>query len=209
MFLFSWPAIKQFITYTQDESTIDVNEIYFANFLTEVAKAAPNKIIHIVAHSMGNRALLRTINKGIFLAANKQVKFGQIILAAADVDAELFSQYSEKYVASSNKTTVYLSPYDNAVGMSQLIHGHARLGCGINPPESPNPRIDYIISTIPSDFPAHAYVAENVDILDDLQSLFQFGIPLRSSNAWTRLNNNSWKVGPPDVDPSRVKCKLE
>ena len=174
MFVFSWPAVKDFKTYTQDEASIDVNEKYFSEFISKVAESVGNKKIHIVAHSMGNRALLRVIDKGFLQTKNKDLKFGQIILAAADVDAELFSQSADSYINSSDKTTVYLSPYDKAVGLSQIIHKYPRLGCGIGP-HNPNPKIDYVVSTIPSEFPAHGYIAQHDAILDDLQSMFFTG----------------------------------
>lgn len=206
MFMFSWPAVKDFKTYTQDEASVDVNEKYFSDFISKVAESVGNKKIHIVAHSMGNRALLRVIDRGVLQAKNKNLKFGQIILAAADVDAELFSQSADSYINSSDKTTVYLSPYDKAVGLSQLIHKYPRLGCGISP-HNPNPKIDYVVSTIPSEFPAHGYITQHEPILNDLQSMFFTGKPDRSavSGEWEKKAENFWIVGAAP-DENEAKC---
>ena len=206
MFLFSWPAKFSTATYTNDEATVDVTDVYLAGFLAEVAKVAPNKKIHIVAHSMGNRALLRAINREILSVSTKQkIKFGQIILAAADVDVDLFAQLAPAYVAASTRTTVFLSPYDNAVGLSEFIHQYPRVGCGIKP-HKPVPGLDYIVSTVPEDFPAHAYIAENVHILNYISSLFESNIPLHTGGEWREVRkDNYWLVGPKLI-ADKEKC---
>jgi esterase/lipase superfamily enzyme len=58
MFLFSWASMNSIPTYPIDEATIDASEVFLKQFLGTVIKAAHGRTIHIIAHSMGNRAML-------------------------------------------------------------------------------------------------------------------------------------------------------
>ncbi len=80
-------------------------------------------MVHLVAHSMGNRGLLRALQR---LAADAEmragVKFGQIFLAAPDVDRDLFLGLARLYPQFSDRTTLYASDGDKAVATSAWLH---------------------------------------------------------------------------------------
>ncbi len=204
MFLFSWAARNHTLEYTVDEATIDTNEIYLRSFLNDVAHAAPGRKIHIIVHSMGNRALLRVVTSSVMGAAsNNAVHFGQIILAAADVDKDLFAQLAPNYLQVADRITVYLSPYDYAVGASDFVHAYPRVGCG-RTPQVTVPGIDNIVSTIPEDFPAHAYFAETLPVLTDIKNLMLRNMHARSGKEWRKIDDY-WVVGGP-VDEAKAVC---
>jgi len=197
MFLFSWAAHDgNILKYPFDEATIDASEVYLRSYLATVARAAHGRKIHIIAHSMGNRALLRVISASLMnVSVDQQIHFGQIILAAADVDVDLFTQLAPNYVKVSDRTTVYLSPYDFAVAASSRIHDYPRVGCA-SIPRVRVPQIDNIVSTIPEDFPAHAYFAESIPILQDIKNLILRNKPSREGATWAKINDY-WIVGGP------------
>ncbi|VVE25988.1 alpha/beta hydrolase [Pandoraea anhela] len=205
MFLFSWAARSDLIKYTFDEATVDASEVYFRSFLGAVAQAANGRKIHIVAHSMGNRALLRVIASGLkSVSSERDIRFGQIILASADVDRDLFAQLAPNYLKVADRTTVYLSPYDFAVAASSHVHDYPRVGCG-TAPQVIVPGIDSIVSTIHDDFPAHAYFAQTLPILKDIKNLILRNMPARSGGEWAR-KDGYWTVGgAPDM--ARVVCR--
>lgn len=194
VFLFSWAARSDVIKYTFDEATVDASEVYFRSFLDTVARAAHGRKIHIVAHSMGNRALLRVVASGVrAISSDRGIRFGQIILAAADVDRDLFAQLAPNYLKVADRTTVYLSPYDYAVAASSHVHDYPRVGCG-TAPQVLVPGIDNIVSTISDDFPSHAYFADTLPILRDVKNLILRNKPARSGKEWAKINDY-WLVG--------------
>jgi esterase/lipase superfamily enzyme len=76
---------------------------------------------------MGNRGVLRAVNRIAAKAQRRTGKpFGQIILAAADVDADLFRQPSAAYAEVASRTTLYVSKRDRAVEASRWLHKFAR-----------------------------------------------------------------------------------
>jgi len=204
MFMFSWAARSDVIKYTFDEATVDASEVYFRSFLNTVAQAAHGRKIHIVAHSMGNRALLRVIASGVnAVSSDRGIRFGQIILAAADVDRDLFAQLGPNYLKVADRTTVYLSPYDFAVAASSHVHDYPRVGCG-TAPQVIVPGIDNVVSNLPDDFPSHAYFAETLPLLTDIKNLMLRNTPARSGDKW-RWANGYWTVGG-DANSAKVVC---
>ncbi len=205
MMLFSWPALHDPLKYTVDEATVDASEIFLRQFLIDIAaRVAQGRKIHLIAHSMGNRALLRVVHALATDPATSSIKFGQIILAAADVDRELFGALGDSYVKSSDRTTVYLSPYDFAVGLSSnVVHDYPRVGCG-DKPQVVVPGIANVVSTLPDDFPSHGYFGDTSLILADIKNLLLRNTPARSGTGWARFPTY-WQVGNAPV-ASRVVC---
>ncbi|MDO3518699.1 alpha/beta hydrolase [Ralstonia pseudosolanacearum] len=203
MFFFSWPSRGRTPDYTFDEATIDASEVHLRSYLQTVIKIADGRKVHLIAHSMGNRALLRVISTSTSALGAQGMRFGQIILAAADVDRDLFAQLAPSYLAVSDRTTVYLSPYDFAVEQSQLVHNAPRAGCG-TAPQVVISGIDNVVSTEPESFPYHAYFAETLPMMRDIKSLILTNTPARNGNGWTS-KDGYWLAGPA-IQKSKVLC---
>src|SRR6267154_4835924 len=90
MAFFSWPSQGKLNGYLADAATIEVSEAAIARFLIDFAEQSGAEKVHVIAHSMGNRGVLRAINRIAARATARTGKiFGQIILAAADVDMSI------------------------------------------------------------------------------------------------------------------------
>src|SRR5581483_4228092 len=61
--LYSWPSQGKLHGYPADENTIEWTVPQLTVFLTELAQAAGATTIHLVAHSMGNRALVKALER--------------------------------------------------------------------------------------------------------------------------------------------------
>jgi esterase/lipase superfamily enzyme len=123
MAFFSWPSRGIPKGYLADEATIEVSEDAIEDFLVSFVEQSGASVVHLIAHSMGNRGLLRAINSIVAKAERRSHKhFGQIILAAADVDATFFRSHCNAYTKISERTTLYVSKRDRAVEASGWIH---------------------------------------------------------------------------------------
>ena len=91
MAFFSWPSRGTYRGYLADEATIEASEDHIADFMIDFAQESGAESVHVIAHSMGNRGVLRAVNR---IANKAQMKsggrFAQIVLAAADVDVNVF-----------------------------------------------------------------------------------------------------------------------
>jgi hypothetical protein len=90
--LYSWPSANSPLpfSYLADEATIDWTKPHLSSFLTDVASTTGAETVHVIAHSMGNRALARILD-GISLPAGPPL-FKQVVLAAPDIDSGEFLQ---------------------------------------------------------------------------------------------------------------------
>lgn len=168
---FAWPSFGKKLGYTADEAAIEGSEGAIRQFLIEFAQCTGVTAVHIIAHSMGNRGLLRAVDKiANGAAATSGVRFGQIILAAPDVDSSLFQQLAGAYGQLSRRSTLYVAENDRALGLSKGIHQFARAGRA--PPVLITPGIDTVnVTRVNMDLLGHGYATELAPVLNDIREL--------------------------------------
>jgi esterase/lipase superfamily enzyme/GNAT superfamily N-acetyltransferase len=171
---FSWPSCGTVLGYPTDESCIEASEPFIAEFLHDFVHRSGVERVHLIAHSMGNRGLLRALQRlAARLSQLSGVPFGQIILAAPDIDASVFAGLAELYARFSQRTTLYASPADRAISASRWIHGYPR--AGLTPPVTVVPGVDTI--EVPRfnvfELLGHRYYAEAEGLLHDIFDLIR------------------------------------
>jgi esterase/lipase superfamily enzyme len=170
--LFSWPSKGSTFGYTADEATIQSSEPYLEQFLMSIISNPEVEEVNVLAHSMGNRALLRVVEK---LAGNPALPpkpINQIILAAPDVDVRIFEQLAKYYPQVSERTTIYVSAEDRALELSGWLHQFQRVGKA--PPVNVLPDIDTIaVDEIDVSALGHTYFAEAHALLYDIFDLLR------------------------------------
>lgn len=179
MGVFAWPSEGRLVGYTRDESAIEGSELRIEQYVTQFAQRTGADSVHVIAHSMGNRALLRAVERIVLRAqaAAPDVRFGQVVLAAPDVTAALFTQLASTYQQVAERTTLYVSDGDRALKASQLLHGSPRLGSGV-PVITTVGAVDTVVaSAVDRTFLGHGYVAEAREILADMHAAIHFGAP--------------------------------
>lgn len=167
---FSWASRGDVKQYSVDEATITASELYLEIFLTRLSREIDAKRIDIIAHSMGNRALLRVAER--MARKGVETKFGHIILAAPDVDARTFKHIAKAYTSIAQSTTLYVSKDDHALGLSKVLHGSPR--AGHYPPLTIIQDIDTIkVTDVDLSLLGHGYVAEAKEVLADIRSILK------------------------------------
>jgi len=174
---FSWASGGARVDYMTDEASIEASEPAIADFLNDFVCRSGAERIHLIAHSMGNRALLRAIQRILAKAPRiPGIRFGQIILAAPDVDTAVFRDLATNLTTLSDRTTLYVSPSDRALGWSEWGHSYPR--AGLTPPVTIVPGIDTV--EVPqldlTDPTWHSYFAEAASLLHDIFVLIQMNL---------------------------------
>lgn len=175
---FSWPSRGSSSHYPGDGESIQASEAAITEFLLGFVRESGARLVHLIAHSMGNRGLLRAMHR---IAAQVEtvepVRFGQIVLAAPDVDQDVFRDLATVYPRVSERTTLYVSPSDLAVGASRWLHSSSRVG--LTPPVTVVEGIDTI--EVPrldlTCWNWHSYFAESEPLLHDLFDLIRRNPP--------------------------------
>jgi len=194
---FSWPSRGAVAAYPADEASIEASERAITDFLVDFAMRSGARKIHVIAHSMGNRGLLRALQR---IAANAQtrgqVKFGQIFLAAPDLDRDLFLDLADLYVQHSDRTTLYASDADLPVHLSAKLHGAPR--AGYFEPYTVAPGVDTVaVPDFDIDMLGHGYFAQAAALLHDMFNLMRHNTPpaqrQRTFSA-THAGKQFWKL---------------
>ena len=126
--LFSWPSAGRMISYHRDANAIEASESNLEHFLLAIADSTQATRVNLIAHSMGNRLLARSVQGLARNLAVKGIKLGTIVLAAPDIDVRLFKQLATVYPAVSQNTTMYVSERDAALALSKTAWRADRAG---------------------------------------------------------------------------------
>jgi esterase/lipase superfamily enzyme len=168
--MFSWPSAASATAYTVDANTIQESGRKLALFLDDVVARSGAERIHLIAHSMGNRALLEALRSYLekHPPAPRKHIFGQIVFTAPDVDREYFIDAMNSMPNLAVRFTLYASDNDLALQSSQIVNGAPRAGmAGVNIISMRG--LDTIdMSAVPADALGHTYFASNSGAIYDL-----------------------------------------
>jgi esterase/lipase superfamily enzyme len=178
--LYSWPSQGSATAYAVDEAAVGISGRKMADFLETVVDQSGAERIHVLAHSMGNRALIEALQTYLAKRApeNRRHIFGQIVFTAPDVDKDYFMDVIPSLQGAAERVTLYASSNDYALRSSQIIHGAPRAG---NAGDSIIIRLaglDTIdMSAVPADALGHSYFAANSGAIYDIFRLLWRGDP--------------------------------
>jgi pimeloyl-ACP methyl ester carboxylesterase len=133
---YAWAATPRRLAYFADIETANLSTRNLRKFIEYLAYNTTAEKIHIVAYSAGTRVVVEALSQLALQHAHKtrdeilaELRIGQVILVGSDIDRDLFGAYIEDGVLNvSDKTSVYLSKVDKALGVSKWIFERARLG---------------------------------------------------------------------------------
>jgi esterase/lipase superfamily enzyme len=102
---------------------------HFMEFVESIRSEAGVTTVNVLAHSMGNRIVVESMEN--FAQSGVSAPLHHVLLAAPDIDAELFKRAIVPALASSASTTMYVSDADKALQASSEVHGSPRAGSQI------------------------------------------------------------------------------
>jgi esterase/lipase superfamily enzyme len=121
-FLYSWPSGGGVAAYGYDRESATQTEPYLKDFLALVLKEAGAKSVSVIAHSMGNLPLLNAL-RDLGPSLPPDVKLNEIILAAPDVDRDVFANLAASVKQYGRGVTLYCSANDRAMAASRRVAG--------------------------------------------------------------------------------------
>ena len=180
-FLYSWPSVGSAnpIGYVTDQESAHGSATHLQKFIRTVIDKTGIKNIHIIAHSMGNVALIDALND--LARTEKTARINQIILAAPDIDKQQFENIITGVGQVAKGFTLYASQGDKALYASRRAHsGLPRAGETTLPPGPAVVKgVDTIdVTKISTDaFWGHDTYADSAEILADIATVFIKGDP--------------------------------
>jgi esterase/lipase superfamily enzyme len=200
---YSWPSHAKLALYTFDEAVVSWTVAHLDRFLTDICERTGARQIHVVAHSMGNRAMLGALERiQLRRSSDKQATplFEQVVMAAPDVDvAELNNRYTESLTKVARHVTLYASADDGALKVSASIHGFVRAGLS-GPHLKQLKGIEAIdVSPVDTSLLGHSYYGSSPLLIRDIRTIVQLGKPA-SLREWLTAEehggNRLWRFRP-------------
>lgn len=175
---YSWPSREGLLAYTVDETNVAWTVPHLKEFLLGVARQSEAKSVHLIAHSMGNRALTSALRELSLEMKADCPRFHEVVLTAPDVDADVFRRdLAPAIVNTADRVTLYASSNDEALIASKAVHGYRRAG------DSGDkvvvvPGVDTVdVSEVDTSFIGHSYYGSNSTVLADLFELMHGSKP--------------------------------
>ena len=169
---YSWPSrgVPDLLGYTHDENSVQWTVPHLVAFLEELARDSGAERIHLIAHSMGNRALAAALQEIAWKMAAHPAppSFAEVILTAPDIDAEVFRGLAQAMRPTARRMTLYASGRDRALKVSHGIHGYGRAG-DVEPEIVVVDGLDSIdASAVDTGLLGHSYFADQRSVISDI-----------------------------------------
>ena len=127
--VFSWPAGTTPLGYEDDTFSLTESIPQLAATLMALSEAREIAKIHLVAHSMGNQALLAVLTQFITSGELEALNLGEVILYAPDIDRETFLAETLPVLSQAGiRPTLYVAEFDVPLMSSRVVNNGPRLG---------------------------------------------------------------------------------
>jgi esterase/lipase superfamily enzyme len=194
--MYSWPSQGDPKKYTYDEASIDGTVEHLTTFLRNVIGHSGAAKVHVIAHSMGSRALVRAMRDlgSTWREPPDHPWIDQAIVAAPDIDRDEFVNALPRLNKAMARLTMYASSEDRALMASRTVHGFSRAGEGG----------DYLVvaagldtvdaSGIDTSMLGHSYYGDCEKVLLDLRQLLQGAPPPRGMQRYQKNSIDYWAI---------------
>ena len=198
--LYTWPAGHEGVSglrgYNYDRESSEFTIYHLKQFLKSLGRMDEIEKIHIIAHSRGTDVVVNSLRE-VFLEFRaegkdpaKELRIANVVLAAPDIDYQVILQrvVAEHSVSGVEQATIYTSPGDKAIRISEWLYGSlARIGhMGSSDVKSEltqkqmdsiaeNSSINLIQFRGKSDTVGHGYFTSNSSVSSDLITLINTG----------------------------------
>ena len=196
---YSWPS-ETLLRYAIAEKNVEWSLQHLTQFLREITLKSGATEIHLIAHSMGNRALTNALSIFAKTKSLKPQTFKNVIFAAPDVDQTTFQAIEPAVRSMTKNLTLYSSNNDKALAISSRLHDAPRLGqAGLSTYVSK--QLDTVdASAVDSSMLGHAYYGDNPSVVDDIVKVVMESLPVyrRSLSVQTKQNGELfWQIPDP------------
>lgn len=176
---YTWPSQGNKSGYLVDQNNAEWTVPHLVTFLREFQAKSGARKVSIIAHSTGARILTSALEH-LNSDRSTAVRFSQIILAAPDIDKDIFLQLAKAVNHTADRITLYAPSKDWALRLSEAAQGYPRAGesgygltlaPGVDTVDATSVRTDLF-----PDILSHSYYA-GPTVLADIFSLIKYDLP--------------------------------
>jgi esterase/lipase superfamily enzyme len=127
--VFTWPSRASIFDYNYDKESTNYSRDALEELLTSIAKDSAVSDITLMAHSMGTWLAVEALRQMAIRNGSVNTKINNVILAAPDLDVDVFGRQFASLGKTAPKFTLFVSQDDRALSLSRRISGNVdRLG---------------------------------------------------------------------------------
>jgi esterase/lipase superfamily enzyme len=135
--LVTWPSRGSLLAYGYDRESANYTRNALETLFQFLARDSEVKEVSILAHSMGNWLAIEALRQMAIRNGRLPAKFKNVMLAAPDVDVDVFRSQIADMGDQRPQFTLFVSRDDRALAVSRRVWGDvARLG-SIDPEQDP------------------------------------------------------------------------
>ena len=172
--LFSWPSRDDLLSYVFNSNSALYARKHFIELIKILEQECDVKKLNIVAHSMGNLVVVDALSE--YAKSNVPLQIAQLIMAAPDMDSDLYRQDIKNLSKSVEGMTLYASANDKAMLASRLVAQGRRAGDVVDGVPVLAPGVEAIdVSAIGDDMFAlnHDTFATKRPLIDDMHLILE------------------------------------
>ena len=124
--LYSWASWGGTTDYLYDRESAQIGRAGFIEVLRNLKEKHGIESVNVIAHSMGNQVVLDAL--GSYAQTSNPATIGELILAAPDVDRDMFVSLIPNVQKIVKGVTLYASSADKALQASRRLAGVLRAG---------------------------------------------------------------------------------
>ncbi|AVO44010.1 alpha/beta hydrolase [Phreatobacter cathodiphilus] len=119
--LFTWPSYRRVLAYGGDREVATASRDALDRLLTDIGRTPGVGRIHILAHSMGAFLTMEALRQ-VSIAGNGELggRLGEVILAAPDLDVEVFRQQMAR-ISRPSRVSLFVQSDDRALAVSSTV----------------------------------------------------------------------------------------
>ena len=170
---YSWPSQGEVGRYMQDETSVQYTVPHLVAFLQTIIEHKGDANLHVLGHSMGTRALTAALKELSYIYPKQHI-FKNVILAAPDIDKDVFRVSLLPYIIkTTEQITLYASSDDSALQLSNSLHNGGRVGEGGRNIFLYQGLNSIDASGVDTSLLGHSYFAEKEILMNDLKDVVE------------------------------------
>lgn len=127
--IFTWPSRASIFDYNYDKESTNYSRDALEELLRTVARDPSVSDVTVMAHSMGTWLAMESLRQMAIRDGKVASKISNVILAAPDLDVDVFGRQIAEIGKANPKFTIFTSQDDRALLVSRRISGNVdRLG---------------------------------------------------------------------------------
>jgi esterase/lipase superfamily enzyme len=173
---YSWPSKSSLFAYSADANISEPSMFMLTEFIGMIRSKLGLSRIHLIAHSMGNRLLVRALNQHVLTVGDAPgAELRQVVFAAPDIDPATFGGFAKVFADKCERCTLYASSRDLALVASRWIYRRPRAGAVAGLVSEYG--VDAIdVSQVDNSMLGHSYFSDKRVLLIDLNALLRAGV---------------------------------